>query len=130
MNYPQVLYQFPKSSGKPFQPSNGTEGMIFTDAFCMNCIHCDPDPNGKKQCMILCKTMLYTPKDKEYPEEWVFNDEGWPVCTNWRKWDWGNDGDPDDRDNPNYTQPDNPNQLCFPFIFDEIGIAKNINEFA
>ena len=23
-----------------------------------------------------------------------------------------------------YRPPDNPNQLCFPFIFDEIGIGK------
>ena len=129
MMFPKVLYCFPQSAGKSFQPSNGTEGMMFTDAFCDNCLHQHPDPNHKKQCMILCRTMCHSPKDKEYPEEWVYNDEGWPVCTAWHKWDWGNDGDPDDPDNPNYRPPDldNPDQLCFPFLFDEIGIPKTEN---
>ncbi len=38
-----------KRLGKPYQPSNGTEGMYFTDKYCMNCLHCYPDPDGEKR---------------------------------------------------------------------------------
>lgn len=69
---------------------------------------------------------MHNLNEKGYPEEWQYNDEGWPVCTAWKKWDWGRDGDPNDPDNPNYRPPDvdNPNQLCLPFLFDELGIKK------
>lgn len=35
---------------------------------------------------------------------------------------WDNDTGPDDPENPKHVPPDDPNQLCLPFIFDEIGI--------
>lgn len=129
---PKVLYCFPQCAGQSFRPSNGTEGMMFMDAFCDNCLHekwSHTHNDHDKKCPILSATMLYDKKEKGYPEEWVYNDEGWPVCTAWHKWDWGNDGDPDDPDNPNYRPPDldNPNQLCLPFLFDEIGIPKTEN---
>lgn len=110
---------------KKYRPSNGTEGMGFTETYCMNCIHCDPNPDGKKQCDILMRSMCYDLKDKEYPEEWTYDENNRPICTNWQKWDWGNDGDPDDRDNPTAPMPFNPNQLVMPFILDEIGIPKH-----
>jgi len=113
-----------KLTGKAYRPSNGTEGMYFTDKYCMNCIQGDPNPEGKKQCEILLATLIYNVNEKGYPPEWQYNDDDEPVCTNWKKWDWGNDGDPDDPDNPNYRPPDDPNQLCFPFLFDEIGINE------
>ena len=67
--------------------------------------------------------MLYDTKDKEYPREWVFDEEGWPVCTAWVKWDWNNDGDPDDDENP-FRPPigpsPDPNQMdLFPLYPDE-----------
>ena len=105
---------------KKYQPSNGSEGDWFTDKFCMNCIHCDPDPSGKKQCDILCATMVYNVTDKEYPKEWTYDEYLNPVCTEWIKWDWGNDGDPDDPSNTKAPIPIDPNQLCLPFIIDEI----------
>lgn len=108
---------------KPYQPSNGTEGMDFVETYCMNCIHCDPDSNGKKQCQILCRTMVYNISDPQYPKEWIYNEDNEPICTSWVKWDWGNDGDPDDPDNPKRPIPEDPNQLCFPFIFDEMGVS-------
>ncbi len=40
----------------------------------MNCLHCDPDPNGAKQCMILCASMCYSPGDEKYPKEWVYDE--------------------------------------------------------
>lgn len=109
-----------KNNKRPYCPSNGTEGMWFTDKYCMNCFHCDPDPEGKKQCEILMRSMLYHVNEPGYPKEWIYNEDNEPTCTNYKKWDWGNDGNPDDPENPNYTPPDDPNQLCLPFMINDI----------
>ncbi len=114
-----------KYTGKPYRPSSGTEGVWFTEEYCMNCLHYDPDQNGKKQCGILFATMCFDINHPSYPKEWVYDENDQAVCTQWQKWDWGNDGNPDDPENPKAPIPDNPNQLCFPFIFDEIGINSN-----
>ena len=95
---------------KKYQPSNGTEGMYFTDKFCMNCINCNPDPRGKKQCEILLKTLVYDVTSPEYPSEWIYDKNMQGKCTAFNKWDWNKDGDPDDSNNPNYQMPVNPNQ--------------------
>jgi len=110
-------------SCRKYRPSNGTEGMGFTEAFCDNCLNQHPDPDNKKQCMILCRTMCYDINEKEYPEEWIYGEDGEPTCTAFVKWDWGKD------DDGNWIEPppppfDDPNQLCLPFIFDEIGVLK------
>lgn len=97
---------------RKYQPSNGTEGMSFIEDHCMQCIHCDPNPEGKKQCDIMMRTMAYSVTDKEYPSEWTYDEKDNPTCTEFVKWDWGNDGDPDDPDNPNKPDdPKDPNQL-------------------
>lgn len=114
---------------RKYQPSNGSEGMGFTEKFCDNCINQHPDPDNPKQCMILCRTMVYSPNDKEYPEEWIYDDNNKPTCTAWIKWDWNKDDDGNWTE-PVAPEPDNPNQLCLPFIFDEIGIKKTENQFA
>lgn len=112
-----------------YQPSNGTEGMGFIDMYCMNCLHCDPDPRSKKQCTILGATMVFSVDDEEYPEEWTYDDKNEPMCTNWQKWDWGNDGDPDDENNPKAPAPDVPdNQLMLFSIADEILQNHNVPE--
>lgn len=107
------------SEHNSYRPSNGTEGMSFIEEYCMNCFHCDPNPEGKKQCEILCASMCFQINEPEYPKEWVYK-QGSPICTKWKKWDWGNDGDPDNPDNPKAPIPDDPNQLCLPFIIEEI----------
>lgn len=94
-----------------YLPSNGTEGMAFTDAYCMQCINCNPNPEGKKQCDILCRSMAYDVNEDEYPKEWTYDKEGRPICTSWNKWDWDTQGDPDDPENPKAPVPFNPNQL-------------------
>lgn len=96
---------------KKYRPSNGTEGMAFTDTYCMQCINCNPDPDGKKQCDILFRSMAYDVSKDEYPLEWTYDKEGRPICTSWKKWDWDTQGDPDDLENPNAPTPFNPNQL-------------------
>lgn len=111
-----------KESNRKYQPSNGTEGMWFIDEHCMNCLHCDPNPDGEKQCMILGNSMAYSINDPEYPKEWIYVEDK-PTCTKWQKWDWGNDGNPDDPDNPKAPKPDEPINLdqlkLFPLYPDE-----------
>ena len=119
---PKILYKFPQSAGKPFRPSNGTEGMIFTEHFCENCMfekfmHSQNDDDAT--CEIFTATMVFDVNDKEYPKEWVYDEEGWPVCTKWVKWDWNRDDDGEWNDPPKVVPPD-PNQLhLFPLYPDE-----------
>lgn len=117
---------------KPYQPSNGSEGAIFIDKYCMQCLNCDPDPDGQKQCTILERSFVFSINDKEYPTEWQYID-GQPTCTAHVKWDWGNDGDPDDPDNPNIPPSQDPDQLCLPFELDfieesEVGTKTRHNQ--
>ena len=74
---------------KPYQPSCGTEGMDFMDAFCFRCkrdaAYQAWDRNGNKgprpdTCPILDATFLYRVTDPEYPKEWI-TDEAGPRCT-------------------------------------------------
>lgn len=110
-------------SSEKYRPSNGSEGMWFTDKFCDHCLNQHPDPNNEKQCMILCRSLCHSPNDKEYPEEWTYDGQGEPTCTAFVKWDWGRDDDGDWIEPP--PPPiDDPNQLCLPFIFDELEIPK------
>lgn len=97
--------------GELYRPSNGTEGMWFDEKFCSNCIHQHPDPDNKKQCLLILHAMCYDERDKEYPREWCYKNNE-PTCTKFQKWDWGNDGDPDDPENPKAPPPPpDPNQL-------------------
>ena len=70
--------------GKPYQPSNGTEGMQFMAEFCDRC---EKDRkyrktmDGQYGCEIMANAMCYKQTDPEYPKEWTFTEEGFPVCT-------------------------------------------------
>ncbi len=118
MNYPQVLYCFPEEAGKSFRPSNGTEGMIFNGEFCEQCIHerwvhHQKEDKDEDKCEIWSNAIIHNQRDKEYPEEWQYSDEGWPICTNWQHFDWGDDNDPNEPgdDWPYKPIPVGPNQL-------------------
>jgi hypothetical protein len=114
-----------RSPGEKYRPSNGTEGMGFKEKFCLQCIHCDPNPSGKKQCKIWFRALAYETNEPEYPTEWTYDEKGKPTCTNWTKWDWGNDGNPDDPENPKAPIPNDPNQLSlFPVYPDERDFIK------
>lgn len=110
---------------RKYRPSNGTEGMSFIDTYCYNCIHGKYEhtaDTNDKPCDILSRSFLFDLNDKEYPEEWQYDDSGNPICTEWRKWDWNKDDDGNWNDPPPIW--DDPNQLCFPFVFEEIGIYE------
>lgn len=61
-------------TGKKYQPSNGSEGLMFLEAQCGNCAY-------KADCTIPAWTMAFSVGDEEYPSEWVYGDDGQPCCT-------------------------------------------------
>lgn len=105
---------------KPYRPSNGTEGEGFISTYCYNCIHENPSNELKPHCEILTATMCLGTDDEGYPKEWIYDTNNKPTCTKFKKWDWGNDGDPNDPDNPKAPPVEDPNQLCMPFELNEI----------
>lgn len=110
-----------------FQPSNGTEGCGFIETYCFNCIHekfMHTNDHADKKCDILSRTMLYDVKEKEYPEEWTYDEKRNPICTEFKKWDWGDNDRDDGLNEPPEPPTDDPNQLVMPFIFDELQIPK------
>ena len=74
---------FSRSAGKPYQPSNGSEGEIFQRLWCGRC---SKDPGfeaicaGAEGCAILADTMCLSPRDPEYPREWQYSTTGQPLC--------------------------------------------------
>lgn len=116
--------------GKPYRPSNGTEGMGFVAQFCEQCIHekfihtqCHDD----KKCDILSRSFIYGLDDPEYPEEWIWLD-GAPTCTAYQHWDWWGGPWGDDFREPPSEPINDPNQLMLPFMIDEIINTETIEE--
>lgn len=75
---------FAKSAGKPYRPSNGSEGDLFQGLWCAGCqrdaaFRNDPDNNDG--CAIVANTMAYDREDSEYPREWQYSSRGQPICT-------------------------------------------------
>ena len=111
---------------KKYRPSNGDEGIWFASAFCANCIHGKYEHTGDvndNPCEIFTASFCLDIEDKDYPDELTYDDQGKPTCTAFKKWDWGRDDDGNFNDPPPEV-PDDPNQLCLPFIFEEIGIEQ------
>jgi hypothetical protein len=106
---------------KKFMPSSGTEGYGFIETYCTNCIHekfIHTNNHADKTCPIMNASLINGEVD-----EWVII-EGKPRCKCFKRWDWGFDDDGNFNEPPDLPIFDDPNQLCFPFIFDEIGIAE------
>ena len=69
----------------PYQPSNATEGEIFKDLFCRKC-----DSYREDRCRILSKTLWFKVHDKDYPREWIKNeDNSNPRCLAFKEQDDG-----------------------------------------
>jgi hypothetical protein len=66
---------YPDHAGKPYRPSNGTEGMIFEEMFCDHCTR------FSAECEIFLSALLYAIDDDQYPKEWIFDADGRPTCT-------------------------------------------------
>ena len=69
---------YPQCAGKPYRPSNGTEGEMFQEQFCHRCRR---DQDEDDPCTILTETMAFSIDDAEYPTEWVYDKDGTPCCT-------------------------------------------------
>lgn len=73
--YPKDLAdQLKNEAGKPYRPSNGTEGDIFEHAYCIDC-------ELYPVCEIPDATMFYDEDDPEYPVQWQYGTDGQPTCT-------------------------------------------------
>lgn len=77
--------EFRKSvAGKPFRPANGSEGDYFMEDFCFRCKHWVYDkPTETYGCKkrIHDETLFHDVDDPEYPKQWKYDDEGYPLCT-------------------------------------------------
>lgn len=116
--------------GTPYRPSNGTEGMGFTECYCSNCIHekfMHTQNHDDKKCDILSRSFLFELGDEEYPEEWVYID-GKPTCTAYQHWDWFGGPWGNDFQEPPPDPVDDPAQLMFPFMIDYIIQTEPIEE--
>lgn len=110
---------------KKYRPSNGTEGEIFMNNYCDHCIHekwSHTQCHGDKQCDILSTAFI----TGEYVPEWIYNENGKPTCTAYQYWNWGNDND--GWNEPEEPIPVSPNQLCLPFIFEELEKQQTIHK--
>ena len=63
-----------KRADQPWRPSNGTEGDIFISNVCRAC------KRNEQECDIIGLSMAYNKDDPEYPDEWVYGDDGQPQC--------------------------------------------------
>jgi len=72
-DYADVLKE---KAGESYRPSNGTEGMIFMGKYCDHCQLWD-----QGACEIQFHSMLYEVEEKEYPSEWIIDEDGQPTCT-------------------------------------------------
>lgn len=61
------------AEGRPYRPSNGTEGEVFQSGWCNNCANDDVDTGDF--CRILSNALM-----GEQPEEWVYQNRQ-PTCT-------------------------------------------------
>ena len=77
--------KIPKMAGKLYRPSNGTEGELFMAQFCDQCAYEDVEQD--RFCDIATLTMGMEADDERYPKEWVFDEEGRPKCTKFKKTD-------------------------------------------
>lgn len=82
--------------GDPYRPGNGTEGELFMDAWCANCVKF----NGG-DCPIVAATLAFDIDEDGYPEEWVFNRKGRPSCTAYSE----------DENERTYRCPDTPDMF-------------------
>lgn len=62
-----------KRAGKPYRPSNGTEGDFFEALWCRDCVH-------NEACPIFLATLCHDVDEPEYPKEWQYDTDGQPVC--------------------------------------------------
>lgn len=119
-----------RSYGDPYYPSNGTSGEGFQEEHCYQCIHerwihFQEEDKEEDKCKILNFALSEATYDNP-PKEWIYGDGGIPTCTEWVKFDWGDEDNFDEDGNPILPQPDNPYQMVLPFELEEWGISLRV----
>ena len=66
---------------KLYRPASGTEGEHFFQKFCYKCQY---DKDFKNPCDIIILSMCYDLTDKEYPKEWILENNQ-PKCLKFKK---------------------------------------------
>lgn len=69
---------YPDQAGKPYRPSNGTEGEMFQERFCYRCVK--DDIENENFCPILTAALWNSIGDTDYPVEWIYDHAGHPTC--------------------------------------------------
>ena len=64
--------RYPDAAGKPYMPSNGTEGEMFMDQWCHGCVKV-------KHCSILTNSFA-----GQQSKAWRYDDNGEPECTSFQ----------------------------------------------
>lgn len=75
---------YANSAGKPYQPSNGSEGEYFMARWCNHCARDEAfqaNPDEADGCEIAGMTMCLHVDNPSYPKEWRYADDGQPQCT-------------------------------------------------
>ena len=67
--------------GQKYRPSNGTEGDMFTEKFCENCVREGDGDKFESFCEIAAKSFAFDIDEPGYPPEWQYGPDGQPVCT-------------------------------------------------
>lgn len=62
-----------------YRPANGTEGDIFRAEWCDSCALLKDE--NEEYCQILGSTFMFHTDDPGYPDEWEYDEDGNPCCT-------------------------------------------------
>jgi len=74
-----------------YRPSNGSEGCYFAELFCDQCAHEKQTHTGDdndRACEIIMLSMCFDQNDPEYPKEWIYDNDGHPTCTKFKRHVW------------------------------------------
>lgn len=74
--------------GDKYRPSNGSEGEFFKDKFCRRCQWFKWHNFGGMKyqtCPIELATTKYEEDSDKYPNQWTYDEDGKPICTEFRE---------------------------------------------
>lgn len=71
---PELAKLLESRIGRPFRPSNGTEGELFMGCWCADC-------RRDGECRIPTQSMVFPLGDPQYPHQWQYGPDGQPRCT-------------------------------------------------
>jgi len=73
-----------------YRPSNGTEAELFFEKFCYGCKHyVEDETTGSMDCNlnIILAAEINNFEDPNFPDEWRYDENGTPTCTNFQQID-------------------------------------------